>query len=503
MRPILLVAVAAAGLAVGSPPSAEAQDAATAGEVGSPVVRPATDQLGIDDLIEDVTAPTDPGLAGAIDPLADPLADPSATDPAVPSAGAAATGTAPAAQPNRRPALRPTLGSVVRPVPPVEPLKPIAGGAPVAINTEEAARSAYEPLGLRVRTFTILSSATSTLGWSSNPGGAPDGEGAAFWGLKGDVTARSDLDGGGIDLALRGGVRDYLGGDAELEPSLEATADGRLDLTEVDRLTAGARYAFRKDTGFSIETPAGQGVDIHTLSATAGYARSAGLIGVTLKGALDRTIYDGDDRDDTALSGTLRLSLDSGAVLEPFAETSVFARRPDRTVDENGFRRSSVGAEAKLGTAVDTGLLTGEVAVGYGTEVLEDDRLDPLRGMILEASLAWAVTPLTTVTLAADTSFETSRLAGASGSITRSVSAGIAHALKPNLILDLGGALSFQDYGGVNRSVATVAVRAGAAWRLNPSVELTLTATHEVEDSNVSGEDTRETTVEAGVTVRR
>lgn len=511
MRSRLLAALAAAGLVAGAAPAVHGQTVGV--EAGAPAVRPpeagkgaggATASDSLDGLIEDLLPPADPGLADPLGPI-----DPDAVEADAPATPATAAAAARPATPLTADGLRASLvpaaalGPTVRPVRPVQSVLPVTGAAPIPVNTEEAARQAFEPIGLRVRTFTVFASATTGMGWSSNPSESPDGEGEAYWRLGGEVIARSDADArAGLDLTLRGGIRDYAGGDREIEPSTEFLADGRYDVTEVDRLTAGLRYSFATETGFSAETGPATGADIHTLSATAGYTRAAGLIGLSLRGAVDRTIYDGDDRDNTLVSGTLRLTLDSGAVFEPFVETSLFTRLPDRTVDEAGFRRSSVGGEMKVGTSVDTGLVTGEMAVGYATEVLDDDRLDPLRGMLVEASLAWAITPLTTITLTADTLFETSRLADASGAITRSAGVAVAHALRPNLILDAGGVLSFQDYEGIDRSVTRVAARAGAAWRLNRSMEVTLSATHEVADSSVNGEDIHETTVEAGITVR-
>ncbi len=151
---------------------------------------------------------------------------------------------------------------------------------------------------------------------------------------------------------------------------------------------------------------------------------------------------------------------------------------------------------------LDTGTLTGEASLGYAVENPEDDRLKSLHGVTADLGLAWKPTELATLNLKGTTSFEPSQLAEASGSVVHAIDADLAYALQPNVILSVGAGYSYQDYTGVARTVQTAEVRAGAEWRLNRTVALGLTATHQNTDSSVSGESYDESTVEASVTFR-
>lgn len=200
MRSRLLAALAAAGLVAGVAPAVHGQTADV--EAGAPAVRPPEAGVGLgglptpddplDALIEDLLPPTDtvPDPALGPDPALAPdaAAAPSPATPAAPGARPETPLTATGLRSSLVPAA--ALGPAVRPVRPVEPGRPVAGQAPVAVNTEEAARQAFEPIGLRVRTFTVFASATTGLGWSSNPSESPDGEGEAYWRLGGEVIAR-------------------------------------------------------------------------------------------------------------------------------------------------------------------------------------------------------------------------------------------------------------------------------------------------------------------------
>ncbi|WP_181703027.1 outer membrane beta-barrel protein [Chthonobacter albigriseus] len=445
-----------------------------------------------------------PTVEGGDDPIAAVgLPDETLVDPAD-SPDAVTTGsTSPAARPLRaRNAEVAPLRPVARSRENVRPAQPLTPTGETA-DQEGEARASYEPLGLRRGSFVTYLTSRSALGYSTNAGNTAAGSGAAYTDNRSEIAVRSDFARHALDFTLRGGLRDYLDSPQKSVPNVEAIVSGRLDLTEVDRLGGTLRYDWQRESSSSAEVGTASGSDIHTLTASVGYERRAGLIGLDLRGAVDRTIYSGDDRDNTAVTGSLRLSLDNGAVFRPFVETSAFARLRDSEVDETGFRRSSAGGEAKVGLAFDHGTVSGEVGAGYAFERFDDAALGDLKGFVADGSLAWQPNPLTTFTLKADTVFEPSRLAGASGSIVRSLDLAAEYALRPNIILNAGAALTYQDYVGVAREVTTFSVRGGAAWKLNREVELGLVATHSIKDSTVSGEDTQETTVEAAITVRR
>ncbi len=120
----------------------------------------------------------------------------------------------------------------------------------------------------------------------------------------------------------------------------------------------------------------------------------------------------------------------------------------------------------------------------------------------MEADLAFAVTPLATLRLAADTLVDSTSIAGASGSITHEVDVGLSYALKPNIIVDAGAGPQLRIYVGADISVRTTTVTAGAAWTVNPSVVLSLRADHELTE-DVRGRRLSRDHVSAAVTLRR
>ena len=402
---------------------------------------------------------------------------------------------APVAQPLGRVA---PLRSSIRPLQPAPSTLPVTGPIPLPNDPEADARAEYEPIGLQYGDYTLFSTVTTGLGATF---GTDD---ETYLRSIGELALRSSFERRALDLTLRGGGRYEIDGDVTWAPQADAILDSRYDLTDVDRLGFTASWRLRKEDSDSVEIGTGSQRSINTYSAEIGYERSAGLIGIAASTAVDRTDYAaGADRTNTAFSGTLRLSYDTGAMIEPFIEGSAFTRRYDNEADANGFRRSSVGGEVRGGFTVDTGTLSGEMSAGYALERPEDDRLSDVSGLVVDAALAWRLTPLANIAFRGTTAFEPTQIAGAAGSIVRSLSVDATYAIRPNLLLIAGAGYSLQDYAGFARTVETTTVSAGIGWKLNRTVELGLTASHAYKNVNVAGEDENDTTVEATITIRR
>ena len=132
-----------------------------------------------------------------------------------------------------------------------------------------------------------------------------------FFRSTGELAARSDWDSNSVDLRVGGAFRRSLAGIDEKLPEGDARIAGRFDVTGADRLTAAAGWTLRDDA-------LGNGKE-NTFSGSLGYERFGGLIGLKTGLGIDRTVNETDSTlDNTALSLSLRLSHDSGAVLQPF-----------------------------------------------------------------------------------------------------------------------------------------------------------------------------------------
>ena len=78
-----------------------------------------------------------------------------------------------------------------------------------------------------------------------------------------------------------------------------------------------------------------------------------------------------------------------------------------------------------------------------------------MRSPLIDASLIWSATPLTTVTAKAQTTLADAVDAGASGTVTRAYTLDVAHALTRAVTLGASAGYSSDDYVGVALRDAT------------------------------------------------
>ena len=211
---------------------------------------------------------------------------------------------------------------------------------------------------------------------------------------------------------------------------------------------------------------------------------------MSLHGTLDRTVYqnatlaDGstedlasDDFDDWGLRA--RAAYQISPVISPFVETVIDTRRYDDPIDFTGYARSSTGALGRAGvTLALTGQLTGEASVGYGERQYKDARLPDLHAPLVDASLIWSATPLTTVTLKTSTTLADTTNAGDSGAVSRSYSIDVSHALLRNFTLGASAGYATDVYAGAPLHDSTTSFGLHADYNVTRDIVLRASADH-------------------------
>ncbi len=333
----------------------------------------------------------------------------------------------------------------------------------------------FEPQGWRTGAFTIIPEVEIGVGAARNLGGTNPARSGAFYEVAPELRGRSNWSRHALDFDLRGTFTGYPTQSALNGVSGSLALRGRIDVTETARVDLNAGLGRTRESATSLNLPAGttRPVDGTTLSAGVGVAESFGRLGVSLKGDLLRTTYtDGvGDRDTTAVTATARLGYEISPAIEPFVEARFGRRLYDNRVDSNGNERSAWTAGLRGGIAFDLGpTLQAEVAAGYGLERLDDGALAELRGATFDATLAWAPTRLTTVRATLATTFTPTTLAGSPGSIDRTATLALTHALTRQVSLEVGGSYTFRDYQNLATTEEVASASATATYRFTREV---------------------------------
>jgi hypothetical protein len=387
--------------------------------------------------------------------------------------------------------------------PPGQPPVQIGSAAPPPRKKKKEIVDPYEPIGFRSGGMLYYPAIELIGGYDSNPERTPNGGAAGVFTVAPELKLRSDWSSHEFKADLRGTYNWYS---PDATPSLNrpyfsGKADGRIDVTRDTRIDLDGTMLVSTDNPNSPNLQAGlASLPIFTtFGGSAGIGQKFNRLDVSLKGGVERTVYqdselvDGstasnEDRNFNQYSVTLRGGYEMTPGVTPFVEVSGDQRVHDLQRDFFGFQRDSKGFTAKVGTTFELSrLLTGEIAIGWTKRDYEDPRLEPLSGLIGNASLKWTASSLTNVRLLATSNVGESNVVGVSGILYRDVALEVEHAFRRWLIGTVKAGYGIDDYVGSDRVDNRYYVSAGVTYKIDRNWQLKGEARHEWLDSDVSG----------------
>jgi hypothetical protein len=411
-----------------------------------------------------------------------PAAKPPPLPPIVPPVTPAQRGRPPAAAP---PAPRttapadatgavPASNAVALPVPVVVPPRPRP--------RPPADDDPFGPVGIRAGTFVLRPAIEVMTGYDTNPARrALAAKSSTQLTVAPELLARSDWERHQLDIAIRGSYNYYPEVRFADRPNVDARADGRIDVTRDTRIDVQGRYVLSTDYPGSPNIAADFAkLPIYTdVGATLGVGQRFNRFDVSLKGTIDRIdwqdslLTDGStssnaDRDYNQYGAQLRGSYELTPGVKPFAEVDADTRIHDLAIDRTGADRDSNGLAVKAGTAFEfTRTLTGEISVGHLTRLYQDPNLPNIHAPLLDASLIWAATGLTTIKFAARTAVDESVVPDVSGVLRHDNGIEISHALRRWLITTVKFGYGIDDYIGSPRQDHRYLASLGVTYKLN------------------------------------
>ena len=362
----------------------------------------------------------------------------------------------------------------------------------------------YGPIGYGVGSTRIVPYVEQSFGYDSNPEQVSTGvKGSAFSRTEGGFGVQSDWTAHELKGTMRGGYNDFFSNPRANRPDAVGVMDLRIDATRDTKLDLEGRFQIDSQRPGSpeLDVAVRDRPLITSLGATAGVTQALGRFSVGLHGLFDRTAYDDgeltdgtrvdlayQDVNDYGVKAKVGYDLKPG--LQPFVEIGYDRRIHDQTVDPFGYRRDSDGIGGRVGSSFEFWpQLTGTGSVGYATRFYDDPRLKDLTGPTAAVALAWAATPLTTLTIQGSTAFNETTVVGASGIESRAIGVALSHALFRSLTLT--GAVGYQqdDYVGADITERTLTASLKAEYHLTRSLVLTGTLSHQRLRSTVPGSD--------------
>lgn len=352
----------------------------------------------------------------------------------------------------------------------------------------------FAPIGFSLGGLRVFTYVENSLGYDSNPDQTSVGvKASGFHRGEGGFSVLSQWSSNELRSTMSAGYDTFFSNPEANRPDAAGTVDYRYDVTRSLTLDTEGRFGVSSQRPGSPElNVAVQGRPLITsLGTTVGANDVFGRLTLGMHALFDRTSYENgrlstgtviplDTQNFNDYGLALRADYELTPTLRPFGEVKLDTRVHDTTIDLSGYARDSDGVLGRLGTTFEvTPLITGTVSAGYEDRGYTDRRLRDLRGPVVDATVVYAITPLTTLTLLASTSFDETNLAGSSGAESRAVSLQVSHALLRNVTLT--GLLGYlnTDYIGSSIVEDTTSATLKASYAVSRSIVLEAKYNHE------------------------
>ncbi|AUX77872.1 outer membrane beta-barrel protein [Sinorhizobium fredii] len=371
--------------------------------------------------------------------------------------------------------------------------------------------------GIRIGSFVLKPALSETFNHERQKNGSAS-QSRTFLetGLKGTLT--SDWARHQLSVIGEGVLQDNISGEGEEEPRADVDAELRLDLSDETTAKLSAGYSFEREDANDPNAIANavEQSAVNTYRLGAAVERDLGLVRGSLGLDFERQTYGDVELDNgTTLSqedrnrntGTLtgRLGYELSPALIPFLEASVGKSIYDLRRDTLGFERSYMSYAGRAGMEVDLGeKLNGELALGYETFRLDDDRLGDLGGLSVDGRVNWSPKRGTDVLFGLLTYLDPSTTAGNPGSINYELTNIITHQLRSSLVATLSNSLTLRDFpsDAAASDEATWRTGAGLTWDMSRYLALTGDVSYERTNRDI-GPSSDTTRVGVGLTLRR
>lgn len=345
----------------------------------------------------------------------------------------------------------------------------------------------YDPIGVRMGSFTVLPEAEMVIGAYDNVyRSSSNARRDVALELKPTLRAVSNWRTHALEFRATGLSTFHNEFATEDDRAYTLEARGRLDITRRSNIEALTSFDHSQEQRGSINAPsaAGERTPIDTSKAALTLNHRFNRLSLQLRGAVTDTDYapvdsagglqiSNDSRDNQLREGAVRASWAFKPTLSVFTEV-VGNTRAYNGVEADGIKRDSTGQRLRAGVSFGntSKIVRGEIAVGHAEQRFDDKRLSSIDGIVLDANLAWRVSGLTSLMFTAKSDIAESTLAGSGGALSQTVGVEARHAFKRNLIGTAGVNLSRQTYEGVDITEQALTGLLGLEYHLNREVTL-------------------------------
>ncbi len=386
----------------------------------------------------------------------------------------------------------------------------------LSISGSALAQQASPEVGLRAGSFIVTPEVTVEGRYADNYLGLTSNEVDSFkYSVAPSLSLRSDWNRHALQVTLGGKATFVEANSNDDLLTYGVDAVGVVDVTRAAAIKLSAGYHHNEENRGADDTPGLAKTVTEYQQADLGLEGryKAGMVRVSPFASYSLSDYDdvsrigggvanNDDRDRQQYGYGLELGYEFMRGYEAFVRGEGSNIEYDDSVDDNGFKRDSVGYRGTAGVNFAiTKLIEGRVGVGYGMRDYDDARFGNQEAIAVDVGLDWSVTALTTVNLEGFQRFNETTTASSAGTSEVGGKVSVVHSLRENINLSGYAGYSNEEFEGVARDDDRYEAGLKVGYLINRNFELGAGYDFAFEDQKTVGKVT-ENEVYIGLTAR-
>jgi hypothetical protein len=373
----------------------------------------------------------------------------------------------------------------------------------------------FPPIGTKIGSFLLFTTLETNYDFNSNIFDSPVAEGDSSLEVRPAARLASNWSRHAVEVRASGDLSFHDRFPSEDDRAYLVEGLGRLDVTSRSNFQGLIAHEFAQESRSAINAEsAGTRPNITVDRLRGAYNQRFNRLSVQLRGNIIDTSYSDNifagqvqsnaDRDYTLYEEAVRPMWEFSPYLFAFADISFNQRDYTIPTFSDGILRSSTGERYRLGLSFGdvSRILRGTISLGYGHQELDNHELPPVDGLLIDADLAWQVTPLTVLSFTAASEVAETTTADSPGVFERNYGLEARHSFTKYLVGSAGVSYFTRDFvnAGINEEQFTAAV--GSEYYLNPWAVLFARYQHTDFQSNQPLSSYTVEEVQAGVRLR-
>lgn len=374
----------------------------------------------------------------------------------------------------------------------------------------------FDPIGIPIGSFVLFPEVELGASAFNNVFRSPAARSDTAFDVRPSARLASNWRAHALEFRTTGTLSYFNEFDSENEQGYLVEARGRLDVTRRTNLQATLSRELTQESRSAIDASSvGDRADLTTDRATMALQHRFNRLTLQLRGSVTDQQYGNvqtgnvlqrnDDRDVKTYEEALRATWELKPALFLFSEVAINQREYERAAQTDNIRRDSKGERYRVGLGFgNTGqILRGEISLGYGVQRPDDPRLSDISGILIDSTLAWRMSELTSLLFSARSDVTETTTAGSGGVFTHQAGVEARHAFRRHLIGSAGLSYTVQDIEGANIDETEWRATLGVEYFLNREAVLFGRYAHTVFSSTEPNTDYTSDEIRLGLRLRR